>query len=82
MAEKRVSFSADIAGELYKYRGQMMWRLDLANYDDVKANAAIILSLIEPSPPFPPQMPPPPFPPFSTDFIATFKCWTVQGFPT
>jgi hypothetical protein len=81
MAETPVSFAADIAGQLYKFRGQMMWRLDLANYDDVKANAAIILSLIEPSPPFPPQMPPPPFPPFPPDFIAAFTSWTQQGCP-
>ena len=81
MPEKQISFATDIAGELYKYRGQMMWRLDLANYDDVKANAAIILSLIEPSPPSPPQMPPPPFPPFSADFVATFTAWTKQGCP-
>ena len=36
-----VSFANDIAPTLYKYRGQMAWRLDLASYDDVKANAQI-----------------------------------------
>ncbi len=77
MPEKPVSFASDIAGELNTYRGQMMWRLDLTNYEDVKANSAIILSLIQP----PTQMPPPPFPPFSADFIASFTAWTKQGCP-
>ncbi|MGB8843451.1 MAG: hypothetical protein WCC64_20540 [Aliidongia sp.] len=78
MSATPVSFAADILGMLYKYRGQMMWRLDLANYDDVKANAAIIYSMIElPSP----QMPPEPFPPFSETFVATFKAWMDQDYP-
>jgi hypothetical protein len=77
MPEQPVSFAADIAGGLNTYRGQMMWRLDLTSYEDVKANSAIILSLIQP----PAQMPPPPFPPFSADFIASFIAWTHQGCP-
>lgn len=73
-----VSFANDIQGMLYKYQGQMMWRLDLANYDDVKANAAIIYSLIGSTPA---QMPPPPFPPLPADFITSFKSWMDQGYP-
>jgi hypothetical protein len=78
MADAPVSFAADIRGVLYPYRDQMMWRLDLTSYADVKANAAIILPLINSTPA---QMPPPPFPGFSADFIATFTAWTTQGCP-
>ena len=57
-----VSFANDIAPTLFKYRGQMAWRLDLASYDDVKANAAIIAASDHRRPS--PGMPPPPFDPF------------------
>ena len=43
-----VSFANDIAPTLFKYRGQMAWRLDLASYDDVKANAALIAGQLAP----------------------------------
>ncbi|MEA2756562.1 MAG: hypothetical protein QOJ54_2851 [Aliidongia sp.] len=78
MSATPVTFAADIQGMLFKYRGQMMWRLDLADYADVKANAAIIYSLIASDPA---QMPPPPFPPFPTTFIAAFKAWMDQDYP-
>ncbi len=71
-----ISFAADLQGTLYKYRGEMMWRLDLADYDDVKANAAIIYSMITP----PAQMPPPPFPPFSAAFVEDFQTWIGEGY--
>jgi hypothetical protein len=80
MSGTSVSFAADILGQLYKYQGQMMWRLDLANYDDVKANASIIMSMIT-SADGPPAMPPPPFPPFPQGFIDTFAAWVKQGCP-
>lgn len=41
------SFANDIAPILYKYRGQMAWRLDLASLADVTANAAIIYAQIQ-----------------------------------
>jgi hypothetical protein len=71
-----VSFANDIAPTFYKYRGQMAWRLDLASYDDVKANFDIILGQITGSPP----MPPPPFPPFPQSFIDTFRAWKDGGY--
>ena len=78
MSGTTVSFAADIQGMLYKYQGQMMWRLDLADYNDVKVNAAIIYSLLSSDPP---QMPPPPFPPFPARFTTTFKAWMDQNYP-
>jgi hypothetical protein len=80
-AVKPVSFAADIAGVLFTYRDQMIWRLDLASYEDVKANSAIILALITWSPTSPAQMPPPPFPPFPLEFVTRFQSWTEQGCP-
>jgi hypothetical protein len=52
----------------------MAWRFDLANYDDVKANASIINEFISTN-----QMPPPPYPPFSSDFLAAFANWVNSG---
>jgi hypothetical protein len=72
-----VSFANDIAPTLFKYRGQMAWRLDLASYDDVKANAAIIQGQITGNPP---GMPPPPFDPFPQAFVDAFNTWMTTGF--
>jgi len=74
------SFAQDIAPILYPYRGQMAWRLDLASYDDVKANAPIIFNQIQYDAGKSPGMPPPPFPPFALDFIATFQEWMNSGY--
>jgi hypothetical protein len=77
-----VSFANDIAPTLFKYRGQMAWRFDLASYDDVKANAQLIADQITPNPPgTPPSMPPPPFPPFPKTFIDAFAEWITNGCP-
>jgi hypothetical protein len=73
-----LSFANDIAPTLFKYRGQMAWRLDLASYEDVKANAEIIMGQITGDPP---GMPPPPFDPFPQSFIDTFTTWMNQGYP-
>jgi hypothetical protein len=72
-----VSFANDIAPTLFKYRGQMAWRLDLASYEDVKANAEIIMGQITGDPP----MPPPPFDPFPQSFINAFANWMNEGYP-
>jgi hypothetical protein len=74
----KVSFADDIAPTLFKYRGQMAWRLDLASYDDVKANAASIQAQIASNPP---GMPPPPFDPFPQTFVDAFNTWMTTGFP-
>ncbi len=74
------SFADDIAPILFKYRGQMAWRLDLASYDDVKANAPIIYEFISYSPGNPPAMPPPPFSPFPQEFVQLFQTWMNTGY--
>jgi hypothetical protein len=73
-----LSFANDIAPTLFKYRGQMAWRLDLASYADVKVNAEIIMGQITGDPP---GMPPPPFDPFPQSFIDAFTTWMNQGYP-
>lgn len=73
-----VSFADDIAPTLFKYRGQMAWRLDLASYEDVKANAQIIQGQIVGDPP---GMPPPPFDPLPKAFQDTFTAWVNAGCP-
>jgi len=73
-----VSFANDIAPTLFKFRGQMAWRFDLASYDDVKANAAIIIEFISGDPP---GMPPPPFDPFPQTFVDAFTTWANTGYP-
>jgi len=72
-----VSFANDIAPTLFKYRGQMAWRLDLANYDDVKANAAIIFEFISGDSP---GMPPAPFDPLPQAFVQAFNTWMNTGY--
>jgi hypothetical protein len=78
MAQTPVSFAADLRSQLFTYRDQMAWRLDLGDYDDVKANAKVILPLINSQPPV---MPPTPFPPFPKEFIDKFAAWIAQGCP-
>jgi hypothetical protein len=72
-----VSFAKDIAPTLSKYRREMAWRLDLASYADVKANAAIILNVIAGDQP---QMPPPRFDPFPQAFVDAFNTWMTTGY--
>lgn len=74
------SFANDIAPILFPFRGQMAWRFDLADYGDVKANAAVIWEQIN-TDCGPPNMPPPPFSPFSPDFLALFRQWMVDFDP-
>ena len=76
MSETPVSFANDIMPVLYKYKGQMMWRFDMSNYDDVKGNAEVILSMIQGDPP---GMPPPPYPPLPPSFVQQFQTWVAQG---
>jgi hypothetical protein len=75
MVQAQVSFVNDIAPMLSKYRGEMAWRFDLANYDDVKANAFVINEFISQK-----MMPPPPYPPFSAEFLMAFANWMNSGY--
>jgi hypothetical protein len=67
----------DIQGIFAPFTSQMMWRLDLGSYDDVVANAQIILLRIKTFG----DMPPPPFPPLTTAQIQTFENWINAGCP-
>ena len=71
-----VSFNDDIMPLFNQFKGQMMWRLDLTNYDHVKANAAIIYGQISTQ-----SMPPPPFDPLTLEQIQLFQQWMNDGFP-
>jgi hypothetical protein len=77
------SFKADIL-PLFSARdiAAMAWRLNLAAYDDVKANAALIQNRIQAiggtvMPPPPPRGDGP-WPPAN---IALFKQWLIDGCP-
>ena len=70
-----ISFANDISPFFAEFRANMIWRFDLTNYDDVKANAEIILSRISGK-----TMPPPPFSPLSDEFIESFQQWMKQGY--
>ncbi|MBS1786253.1 MAG: hypothetical protein JST85_00945 [Acidobacteria bacterium] len=71
-----VSFNDDIMPLFNQFKGQMMWRLDLTNYDQVKANAAIIYGQISTQ-----SMPPPPFNPLTLEQIQLFQQWMNDDFP-
>lgn len=70
-----VSFGKDIAPLFNQFRASMMWRLDLTDYEQVKANAAMVLTQIQNG------MPPPPYPPLTKEQVAMFQAWINQGFP-
>lgn len=44
----RTSFANDIAPIFNPFRANMLWRFDLIDYDQVKANAAAISAFIDP----------------------------------
>lgn len=71
-----VSFHSDIMPLFNQFKGQMMWRFDLTNYEHVKANANVIYSRINGG-----GMPPPPFDPLSFEQIQLFQQWINDGFP-
>ncbi|HLM67938.1 MAG TPA: hypothetical protein VK358_10435 [Longimicrobium sp.] len=71
----------DIAGIFAPFTNQMMWRLNLNSYEDVKANASIISSNINWQNGSAPSMPPPPFPPLPGNQIAMFDAWVKAGCP-
>lgn len=72
------TFNDDIMPFLYPWRAQMLWRLDLTKYEDVKANAEVIYGQISGETG---QMPPPPFDPLTSEQISAFKSWMDGGYP-
>lgn len=73
-----VSFQNDIMPLFNQFKGQMMWRFDLTNYEQMKANASIILNRINGNNGF---MPPPPFDPLTPEQIQLFEQWINDGCP-
>jgi len=73
-----VSFSNDIQPLFNQFRGQMMWRFDLTNYEHVKANANTINNRLAHADIYGP-MPPPPFDPLTSDQIQLFEQWIKDG---
>lgn len=71
-----VSFDKDIMPLFNQFKGQMMWRFDLTNYEQVKANAAVIYGRINGG-----GMPPPPFDPLTLEQIQLFQQWISDGCP-
>jgi hypothetical protein len=72
-----VTFSNDIMPVFNQFKGQMMWRFDLTNYEHVKANARIIYDRI--ADPNLGPMPPAPFDPLSPEQIQLFRQWMDEG---
>lgn len=70
-----ISFENDIKPFFAQYQAQMGWRFDLTDYENVKANAEMIKTRIDPSPKNQSRMPPPPFPAFSQDLYDNFCKW-------
>lgn len=76
------SFANDIAPIFAPFRPFMLWRFDLTDYDQVKANALLIDSFISADPDG--RMPPANFggaTSLTGQNIATFKQWIAEGFP-
>jgi len=73
-----VSFSNDIMPIFNQFRGQMMWRFDLTNYEHVKANAKTINNRLAHADIYGP-MPPPPFDPLTPEQIQLFGQWIKDG---
>ncbi len=74
--KKTVSFESDIKPIFAPYRASMTWRLDLTNYESVKANVDGVWDQISTQ-----QMPPPPYPPLTKEQLALFKAWKDQDCP-
>jgi hypothetical protein len=73
-----VSFEHDIVPLFDQYRGQMMWRFDLTNYEHVKANHKAIYGQISGRDG---NMPPPPLTPLTPAQVELFKSWVDAGCP-
>ena len=71
-------FEEKIMPFFYQYREQMLWRMDIASYEDVKANAPLICGRIDPTIAGDNRMPPPPYPAFDAEVINNFKIWMEQ----
>ena len=73
------SFQTDIAPMFAPFRGNMMWRFDVTDYDTVKNNAAMIYGRLTGTTGT--QMPAPPMPPLDQSQIDLFQQWMTDGCP-
>lgn len=73
------SFQTDIAPMFAPFQANMMWRFNLADYDTVKTNAAMILGRLTGTTGT--QMPAPPMPPLDNSLIQLFEQWMKEGCP-
>lgn len=80
MSEPTISFEQHISPMFAQFRAKMTWRLDLTNYDDVKANAASIQERIESTDPDLMMPPRSQGGPLSDQNIAIFALWVKQDF--
>lgn len=75
------SFERDIRPIFQQFVGPMRWRLDLTNYEDVKANAELIRRRISAAADDSSRMPPAPFEPLTKDQILAFEQWMGGNCP-
>jgi hypothetical protein len=73
------SFQTDIAPMFAPFQANMMWRFNLADYDTVKTNAAMIYGRLTGTTGNP--MPAPPMPPLDPSLIQLFQQWMTEGCP-
>ena len=74
-------FEDKIMPFFYQYREQMLWRMDITSYDDVKANAVLLCGRIDPSEENTDnRMPPPPYPAFSQELFDLI-CSDLGSYP-
>ncbi len=71
-----VTFNENIRPLFSKWKTMMTWRLDLENYEDVKANKDIIYHQISSG-----NMPPPNIATLTAEQIAMFKQWMDNDCP-
>jgi hypothetical protein len=73
------SFQTDIAPMFAPFQANMMWRFNLADYETVKTNAAMIYGRLTATTGT--QMPAPPMPPLDPSLIQLFHLWMEEGCP-
>ncbi|MEZ4954936.1 MAG: hypothetical protein R2825_15320 [Saprospiraceae bacterium] len=75
-ANPPITFTNYVGPLFSKWKSQMMWRLDLSKYEDVKMNANIIYNELASG-----NMPPPNIATLKPEEIAKFKSWIDNGCP-
>lgn len=76
LVDTPVYFDPDVIALFKPFRSNMMWRLDLCNYEDVLQNFDNIMGLVTSG-----QMPPDPFPKLTEGDIQVLQNWQGGNFP-